>query len=289
MEIIPQNIAAEHQLIAFEKGEGELNIATCLAPNLQIIEFIKRKEDLKINLFFSTPAGINFALNLYRKDIEAEVKKIKLDGSGVNVIEITRGLIENAVREGASDIHIEPKSDRSLIRYRVDGILREIISLNKELHAGIVTRIKILSSLKVDEHRLPQDGRFNMAGPDYKVSIRVSIIPLFGGGEKVVLRILRQETKILTLEELGLQPEPCEIVKNEIKKPQGMILVVGPTGCGKTTTLYTILNMLNKPEVNISTIEDPVEYGISGVNQSQVNPQIGYTFAAGLVSNHLTR
>lgn len=283
LEIIPQNIAAEHQLIAFEKNEGELSIATCLPPNLQIIEFIKRKEDLKINLFFSTPAGINFALNLYRRDIEAEVKKIKFDGSGVNVIEITRGLIENAVRDGASDIHIEPKSDKSLIRYRVDGILREIISFNKELHAGIITRIKILSSLKIDEHRLPQDGRFNMAGPDYKVSVRVSIIPLLEG-EKVVLRILRQEAKILTFEELGLQPEPCETVKNEIKKPQGMILVVGPTGCGKTTTLYTILNMLNKPEVNISTIEDPVEYGIPGVNQSQVNPQIGYTFAAGMRS-----
>ena len=281
LNIIPQNLAVKYQIVAFEKSAGELCVAACVPPDLQIIEFIKRKEDLKIKLFFSAPSSLNLIIGQYRKDVAGEIKKI--DGKEINVIKIVQGLIENAIKEGASDIHIEPKSDKSLIRYRIDGILREIIFLPRELHAGVLTRIKILARLKVDEHRLPQDGRFKMSGTDYDVSIRVSMIPLLDG-EKAVLRILRQETKFLTLDELGLQPQPREIVENEIKKAQGMLLVVGPTGCGKSTTLYTILNMLNKPEINISTIEDPIEYGLSGVNQSQINPQIGYTFATGLRS-----
>ncbi len=155
------------------------------------------------------------------------------------------------------------------------------MTLPKNVQSGIIARIKILSNLKVDEHRLPQDGRFKISSKEYKVSFRVSIIPIFDG-EKIVMRLLNEKAQILNLEQLGFQPKSLAIVKRNIKKPHGMILVTGPTGSGKTTTLYTILNILNTPEVNISTVEDPVEYRMPRVNQSQINPKIGFTFANGL-------
>lgn len=166
---------------------------------------------------------------------------------------------------------------------RIDGILHNVMVLPKTVQSGIVARIKILANLKVDEHRLPQDGRFKISSKDHKVAFRVSILPTFSG-EKIVLRLLNESAQILTLEQLGFQAKPLEIIKRNIKKPNGIILVTGPTGSGKTTTLYTILNILNTPEVNISTIEDPVEYRMAHVNQSQVNSKIGYTFASGLRS-----
>ncbi len=282
LNFIPHNLAIKYQIAPFEKVGDEVRVATAAPPDLQMVEFIRRKEDVKIKLFFTAPSGLKTVIGQYRKDIEQEVEKIKVqEGKEINVIKIVQGLIENAIKEGASDVHIEPTEEKSLVRYRVDGILREVIFLPKELHAGVLSRLKILSHLKIDEHRLPQDGRFTMAGPDYRVSLRVSIVPVLEG-EKVVLRILHQELKQLSLEELGFLPNFAKIVKEEIKRAQGMILAVGPTGCGKTTTLYTLLGMINRPGINISTIEDPIEYSVTGINQSQVNPQIGYTFAAGL-------
>jgi len=168
-----------------------------------------------------------------------------------------------------------------IVRYRIDGILRNVMTLPKNVQSGIIARIKILSNLKVDEHRLPQDGRFKIATKEYKVSFRVSIIPTYGG-EKIVMRLLPEKAQVLNLEQLGFQPGSLEIIKRNIAKPHGMVLVTGPTGSGKTTTLYTVLNMLNTPKVNILTIEDPIEYRMHHVNQSQVNPKIGYTFAGGL-------
>ncbi|MBT4121600.1 type II/IV secretion system protein, partial [bacterium] len=167
--------------------------------------------------------------------------------------------------------------------YRVDGMLRDVMNLPKSVRSGIVARIKVLSNLKLDEHRLPQDGRFKIANQQYKVAFRVSIIPVFDG-EKVVMRLLNESVKALNLEQLGLQEKPFKILKTNIEKPHGMILVTGPTGSGKTTTLYTIMNVLNKPEVNISSVEDPIEYRMPRINQSQVNPKIDFTFAAGLRS-----
>lgn len=279
---IPQNLALKNQIVPFDKAGDELSVATSAPPDLQLIEFIKRKDDIKIKLFFTSPTNLKMIIGQYRKDIEQEIKKVDIrEGKELNVIKIVQGLVENAIKEGASDIHIEPSDGKSLVRYRVDGILREVIFLPKELHGGVLSRLKILAHLKIDEHRLPQDGRFSMSGPDYKVSLRVSVVPVLGG-EKVVLRILQQELKQLTLEELGFLPNFSKIVREEIKKAQGIILAVGPTGCGKTTTLYTLLGMLNRPGINISTIEDPIEYSMVGINQSQVNPQIGYTFATGL-------
>ena len=199
------------------------------------------------------------------------------------MIRIVDTLIRHAILQRASDIHIEPTEKEVLVRYRIDGILREAMTLPKKAASGIVARIKVLSNLKLDEHRLPQDGRFKVESEDYKYSIRVSILPTING-EKVVMRLLSETAKAYTLEELGLRGEALEKVQRALRRPVGMILVTGPTGSGKTTTLYAMMEILNTPEVNISTIEDPVEYRMPRVNQTQVNPKIGLTFASGLRS-----
>ncbi|MCH8049222.1 type II/IV secretion system protein [Patescibacteria group bacterium] len=283
LDLIPENIAGKYQMAPFKLSDDELHVATCLSPNLQILEFIERKEDVQIRLFFAPPSSVHAILAQYRKDIEAEVEKVDTAGKELDVVSLIDGIIGNAIKEGASDIHIEPKELKTLVRYRKDGILHDIISLPKEIHAGVVTRIKILSNLRVDEHRLPQDGRIHLSGPGYRVSIRVSIVPILDG-EKVVMRILHQEKRFAGLDELGLQPGALAMIEKEIQQAQGTILVVGPTGSGKTTTLYTLINLINKPGINISTIEDPIEYSLEDINQSQVKPEIGFTFAAGLRS-----
>ncbi|MCK4891896.1 MAG: type II/IV secretion system protein, partial [Candidatus Pacebacteria bacterium] len=179
------------------------------------------------------------------------------------------------------DIHIEPEEKDVVVRYRIDGILHDAMTLPKVILPGIVARIKILSNLKIDEHRLPQDGRFKIESSDYRVAFRVSIIPVFDG-EKIVMRLLNESSNNLTLKQIGFRKKDLEIINNEIKKPNGMILVVGPTGSGKTTTLYTISAILNTPDVNMSTLEDPIEYRMPRVNQSQINSKINFTFASGL-------
>ena len=183
--------------------------------------------------------------------------------------------------ENASDIHLEPLEKEISARYRIDGILKPIMTLPKQIQNGIVARIKILANLKLDEHMVPQDGRFKIQIQDEKVAFRVSIIPVYDG-EKIVLRLLHEGAKPLSLDQLGFLDKPKKLIELAIKKPHGMILVTGPTGSGKTTTLYSILGILNQPGVNISTIEDPIEYHIAGVNQSQINPKVGFTFASGL-------
>ena len=199
----------------------------------------------------------------------------------VPVIRVVDTLLEYAVFEKASDIHIEPQENSVVVRYRIDGVLHDVMTLPKVIQAAIVARIKVMSNLKIDEHRLPQDGRFKIEKDVYKFSLRVSTIPIFDG-EKVVIRLLDESSKAMTLDELGFEKESFEVINRNIKKPHGMLLVTGPTGSGKSTTLYTVLSMLNTKSVNISTIEDPVEYRIIGANQMQVNPKIGLTFDIGL-------
>ncbi len=308
LNIIPEPIAAAHQIIAFDQDEKCLKIACLDADDLQTFDFIQKKVELELKIHLTTPESIQEILKQYHKGLEAEFqeitkkqealqaaaeengptgdkvgKKLKELAEDLPIIRIVDTLIEYAIFENASDIHIEPEEKDVLARYRVDGVLRRVMTLPKKTLPGIIARIKILSNLKLDEHRLPQDGRFKIATADYKISFRVSIIPVFDG-EKVVLRLLNETNKILDLKELGLQEQALKIIKKNISKPHGMILVTGPTGSGKTTTLYTILNILNQPGVNITTVEDPIEYRMPGVNQSQVNPKIGYTFAAGLRS-----
>lgn len=298
--LIPEQIAQAHHIIAYDKTNTDLMIAAINPKDIEIFNFLRKKTNLEIKVFITTPSSISDALKSYHLGLKAEFGNIQkpdgveqstdTNGEGKDlkelaedlpIIRIVDTLLEYAIFEGASDIHVEAEEKEVNIRYRIDGVLKNVMTLPKSVHAGISARIKILSNLKLDEHRLPQDGRFKVNTDDYKVSFRVSIIPTFDG-EKIVMRLLNEKSQLLTLEQLGFQSKAYEIVKKNTEKPHGMILVTGPTGSGKTTTLYTILNILNTTEVNISTIEDPIEYRMSHVNQSQVNPKIGYTFAAGL-------
>ena len=294
--LIPEPIAQAHEIIAFNADAKGLKIATTDPTDLQTIEFLKKKLNQELEINLATPKTIKDALKQYHQSLEAEFQDLKEDqeeektgqelkqlAEDLPIIRVVDTLLEYAIFEEASDIHIEPTEKNVIIRYRIDGILKEVMAFPKTITAGLIARIKVLANLKLDEHRLPQDGRFKISSPQYKVAFRVSIIPVYDG-EKVVLRLLNESTKVLSLEDLGLQKKPLEILKSNILKPHGIILVTGPTGSGKTTTLYTIMNILNKPEVNIATIEDPIEYRMPRINQSQVNPKIEFTFAKGLRS-----
>ncbi len=295
LNLIPEPIVQVHNLFAFDITENEIKIA-CLDPeDIQTFEFIEKKTGLKLLIHVTNPESVKSALKQYHKGLKAEFKDIKGEeespdspdlkklAEDLPVVRIIDTILEYAIFENASDIHIEPSEKDTIIRYRIDGILRDVMTLPKNVQSGVIARIKILSNLKIDEHRLPQDGRFKIKIENQKVSFRVSIIPVFDG-EKVVLRLLRESAQVLTLEQLGFLKKPLILVRENIKKPHGILLVTGPTGSGKTTTLYSILNLLNSPKVNISTIEDPIEYRMPRINQSQVNPKIGFSFATGLRS-----
>lgn len=294
--VIPEAIASSHNIIAYDSTPKELKVAVTDPEDLEIFEFLSKKTGLEIKISLTTPDGINDTLKQYHKSLKAEfnylnddISKVPEDGEknltklaeDLPVVRIVDTLLEYAIMENASDIHIEPEEKDVIVRYRIDGVLHNVMILPKNVQSGIIARIKILSNLKVDEHRMPQDGRFKIKNKEYKVAFRVSILPTFDG-EKLVLRLLNEQAQALNLEQIGLQKSALETLKRNIAKPNGIILVTGPTGSGKTTTLYTVLNILNQPEVNISTIEDPIEYRMAHVNQSQVNSKIGYTFASGL-------
>ncbi len=316
LNIIPEPIARAHNIVAYKKRGNDLEVAMVDPEDIETIEFIRKKSNLNVLPRLTDFNGIKSALKQYTKSIEEEIggligtKKEKKDdeesltskivspqerekgdekdsdlkkaASDLPVVKIVDSILKHAIEQGASDIHIEPAEKEVIVRYRIDGILHDAMILPKQLKQGVVARIKVLSNLKLDEHRLPQDGRFKIETDDYKISFRVSILPVFDG-EKIVMRLLREDSSNkMTLDSLGLMGESLKRVERAIKKPVGMFLVTGPTGSGKTTTLYTVLDMLNTPEVNISTIEDPVEYRMPRVNQTQVRPEIGMTFAAGL-------
>lgn len=306
LKIIPEPIARTHNIVAFKKEGQNLEVAMLDPEDLRMIEFIKKKANLKILARLTTEASIKNILKQYQKTLEAEFGElIKKEAKGIKVVKpekeveekdelrkaaeelpvirIVDTLIKHAILQRASDIHIEPTEKEVLVRYRIDGILRDAMTLPRQVSSGIVARIKVLSNLKLDEHRLPQDGRFKIESEDYKYSVRVSVLPVLGG-EKIVMRLLPETAKTFSLEELGLRGKALEETQGNLRKPVGMILVTGPTGCGKTTTLYTMMEILNEPGVNISTIEDPIEYRMPRINQTQVNPKIGLTFASGLRS-----
>ena len=306
LKIIPEPVARRHNIIAFRKKLNSLEVAMLDPEDLRTIEFIKKKEPgLKILPRLTTPESIKNALHQYQKTLEAEfgeiikreageIRQIKEEvveettelqkaAEELPVIKIVDTLMKHAILQRASDIHIEPLEREVVVRYRIDGILHDAMVLPKGVSSGIVARIKVLSNLKLDEHRLPQDGRFKVETDEYKYSIRVSILPVFDG-EKIVMRLLPEQAKAFTLEGLGLRDESLERVQDNLRKPVGMILITGPTGSGKTTTLYAMMEILNIPGVNISTVEDPVEYRMPRINQTQVNPKIGLTFASGLRS-----
>ncbi len=298
LQIIPEPIAKKYTIVAFERKGRDLKVAMLHPEDLQTIDFIAKKSGLKIIACFTTKKSIQFALRQYQKSLEAEFgdiinkdsEKITQDEEDADlekvaqdmpVVRIVDTLLKHAIIQQASDIHIEPTEKEVVVRYRIDGILHDAMNLPRKVIQGIVARIKVLADLKLDEHRLPQDGRFKIQNQEYKISFRVSILPVFDG-EKVVMRLLDESSKGLTLEDVGFFDRDLEVMHRAIRKPNGIILVTGPTGSGKTTTLYTVMDILNSPEVNISTVEDPVEYRMQRINQTQVNAKIGMTFASAL-------
>ena len=299
LDYIPEPIARKHNIIAFRKNGNELEVAMNNPDDLQTIDFIRKKSNLKILPRFTSLESVKYAVEQYQKSLEAEFGEIikvesekvpktsgeeaelKKIAEDLPVVSIVDTLIKHAILQDASDIHIEPMEKEVLVRYRIDGILHDAMVLPQKINEGVVARIKVLSNLKLDEHRLPQDGRFKIENKEHKFSFRVSILPVYDG-EKIVMRLLPEDSKGFTLENLGFWGRDLEILHRNIKRSFGMILATGPTGCGKTTTLYTVLDILNTEGVNISTIEDPIEYRMPRINQTQVKPKIGYTFANGL-------
>ena len=294
IKIIPELVAKNQEIIAFGKTEEGLKVAMTDPGNLEIIEWLERKTGERLIVFYATSLDVKGALKHYRKELKMafediikeqveRAKDISVKSEAVPIIKLVDTLIEYAYENRSSDIHIEPLSDKTLIRFRIDGVLHNVLTLPKKIHGFIVTRIKVLSQLRTDEHFTAQDGKFTVKTDEARFDIRVSVVPV-SEGENIVMRILSEKARQFDLESLGLAGESLKRVKNAIKKPYGMILSTGPTGSGKTTTLYAILKILNKPAINICTIEDPVEYDIEGVSQIQVNSKTGLTFARGLRS-----
>lgn len=305
LSMIPEPIARTHNVVAFKKTDRELEVAMLDVEDLRSIEFIKKKVGLKILPRLTDAKSIKHVLLQYQKTLqdefgdlikretasinllseevgegatESDLKKLAED---VPVVRVVNALLKHAIIQNASDIHIEPLENELLVRYRIDGILHDAMTLPKNATASVTARIKVLSNLKLDEKRLPQDGRFKMVVDNEKVSFRVSLLPTYYG-EKTVMRLLRENGGGYTLESLGFHGESLERIHKAMRQTTGLILTTGPTGSGKTTTLYTILDILNTPNVNISTVEDPIEYQMPRVNQTQVRPEIDFTFARGL-------
>ena len=315
LSLIPEPIARNYNIVAYKKNTDSLEVAMLDVDDLPVIDFIKKRSGLKILPRLTDTSSIKSVLVQYRQSLKSEFqdiiqkesKSLKVsseedetrpnDHSGgreseqelkemaedLPVVKIVDSLIFHAILQNASDIHIEPGEYNLTVRYRIDGLLHDAMQLEKAAGAGITARIKVLSNLKLDEKRLPQDGRFKIEQDGEKISFRVSTLPTFFG-EKTVIRILKENAHGFSLETLGFHGEGLERIYASLKQKTGMVLATGPTGSGKTTTLYTMLDILNKPEVNISTVEDPIEYQMPRVNQTQVKPEIGLTFGSGLRS-----
>lgn len=297
-ELIPERIAKQYHAIAFDlDADNVVHVAMEDPDDVPAISFLQKQLGRPVRVYIATNSTVQAGLDNYSgENVDSQLEKViaiqdkeaeeetvaKEDVAEDSPIAQTVNLIiDYGVKNSASDIHIEPRENFVLIRYRIDGILREVNKLPRKVLGALVSRIKILSNLKIDEHRAPQDGRFKIAIGNHLYALRVSTLPIIDG-EKVVMRILDESSRPATLEELGYWGYSLDAVKHAIVQPHGMILVTGPTGSGKSTSLFSVLSMLNSPGVNISTVEDPVEYRVIGANQTQVNPVAGMTFASGL-------
>lgn len=302
LELLPERIAHQYKAIVFDQDENKTALVAMSDPDdVQALNFLKKQLGNNLRIYIATDSQVQTALDTYRGDVSGELTEVitsdaakaEMDGYGdeqINEDDLAEDspiaktvnlIVEYGVKSGASDIHIEPREGYVVVRYRIDGLLREANKLPRKVLGGLVSRIKILADLKIDEHRAPQDGRFKINLGNNSYALRVSTLPIVDG-EKVVMRILNESSKPATFTELGFWGQGLETLQQAITQPHGMILVTGPTGSGKSTTLFSVLSMLNTPNVNISTVEDPVEYRIQGVNQTQVNPLAGMTFEGGL-------
>lgn len=301
LDLVPEAFAKLKGVVLFEMDpeKGIAKIAMTDPFDFETIEFLRAKLKVWVEPYLSTITSLKYGLKQYKQKIGVEFNEIItedvnkfLSASGdtdvakmaeaVPIVAILDNIIEHAISLNASDIHFEPMPKEVLVRYRVDGLLHEVLSLHKLVEPILVARVKILANLQIDEHRVPQDGRFRFEMSEGSlVDVRVNVMPVLHG-EKCEMRLLKSNVRPLNLDELGLLPTETKIIQEEIEKPHGMILVTGPTGHGKTTTLYAILHILNTPKVNITTIEDPIEYEVARINQTQVNVKAGVTFANGL-------
>ena len=294
---IPEHIARQYSVVLFQIDEaGVLSLAMEDPDDVQALNFIQKEIGYNIKVFLATKNNILDCLENYRGSMNEELDEVIAIQSDSNDVQAVKEddfaedspiaqtvnlLLEYAIKSDASDIHIEPREDFVQVRYRIDGVLKEVNKLPKNVSGALVSRIKILSNLKIDERRVPQDGRFKIKVSGKQYALRVSTLPI-ADGEKVVMRILDESNQAITLEQLGYWGKSLATIKDAMLQPNGMILVTGPTGSGKSTSLFSVLSELNTPDVNISTIEDPVEYKIPGVNQTQTNAKAGMTFASGL-------
>lgn len=305
--MVPQAVAERYTVLPFnyDKAKNELSLAMADPGNLETIEFIERKAKARVRPFIATEEKIRqIVTSSYAQSLATEVKaalgealperpskgRMAVDITGLGqvireapVAKIVSTILEFAMKARASDIHIEAEEGRTRVRYRIDGILHEKLVLPKSVHEAVISRVKILSGMRIDEKRVPQDGRFSFSASGQAVDLRVSCLPTVHG-EKIVMRLLKKTGGVPDLPELGLRGLALRRLQEAILRPHGIIIVCGPTGSGKTTTLYSVLSRINTPKVNIITLEDPVEYEIMGVNQVQVNPAAGLTFASGLRS-----
>ena len=302
LAFVPRAVAERFSLVPFmyDDKTKTLSIAMSNPVDLEAMSFVRQKTGLTIKTFAGSPTDVANAINQqYRQEIVGEVGEAIKETEAFNktrtvdskdiaqiikeapVAKIVSTILEYAVTSRSSDVHLEPQEDRVRVRYRIDGILYDRLSLPKSVQEAVISRIKILSDMKIDEHRTPQDGRFNFRVGDKEVDLRISVLPTVFG-EKIVMRLLRKSGGVPTLQELGLTGASLKNLETAMLKPHGIITVVGPTGSGKTTTLYSVLNKLNTTRVNIMTLEDPVEYQMPGINQVQINPAVGLTFATGL-------
>lgn len=302
---VPEAVVQRFNLIPFlyDDKSKTLSIAMGDPVDLDAVSFVRQKTGLNIKAFAASPSAVRAAIDVqYKQELVGQVgealketapeigKTKTVDSTKIAEIikdapiaRIVSTILEYAVKSRSSDVHIEPQDDRVRVRYRIDGILYDRLSLPKSVQEAVISRIKILSEMKIDEHRIPQDGRFNYKEDNEEVDLRISVLPA-SKGEKIVMRLLRKSGGIPSLQELGLGGTALRNLETNMLRPHGIIIVCGPTGSGKTTTLYSVLQKLNSPKVNIMTLEDPVEYEMAGINQVQINTAVGLTFATGLRS-----
>lgn len=300
LNLLSEDIARSRQTILFAKEpDGTIDAAMADPSDLEAMEYLSQRLKAKVRPFLATRDDLTRGFAVYglarttnfkkiieeniQESLRSQTKTEEEAAAEVPIVAAVDTILSYAISLRASDVHIEALEEYTLVRYRVDGILHEILHIPRAVHAAIIARIKLLGGLKIDEHNEPQDGRFRHEAGNQVIDVRVSILPT-AFGEKIAIRLLEATQKPLSLEELGMLSDTAKMVERNLKKTYGMILSCGPTGSGKTTTLYGILSILNKPEVNISTIEDPIEYNIRYVNQSQINPRAGITFVSGLRS-----